>query len=623
MEAAMGTAVNVERRETRGPEWLLAGFTALVFFSFMGSVELWGKREQRAAAEALDTVEHGHWLVAEIQNRPRLEKPPLPRWVTAGLMEVFGRHEEWVVRFPSALAALGMVGLAYGIGRRLGGREQALVAGFALASSLFFVTELRQAGNDGPLAFFTALAIYAVVRRLHGRVGNTDLPGDVPGARGWNLVMGAALGGGFLCKGPIGILIAAMAVVGYLASVRRLKRGLALVSDWRAGLVLVVLALSWPVLVLWHDPNALRVWLNEMGQKTGASGIRDHQDRHMLALEWFWMTAPWTILATAAVFLPWVKRGTDGGKGHWLPWWWTVGNLAMFSTWSVAKPNYFLPCMPGVAVLVGMMWVHLAEQARGWRAGRLTGRAGHLLRGHWVAMLCVGLMLPVVASRMWPGELSWAVLCGLIVTGGVVLSLLVWREGGNGWSFLPQGVAVGLLVVVGYGGIAPRYNAMNGHKALAQRLEQLTAGEPELLFFREIDEGLWFYLRRHELKPVPKSQPRYNKDLDLLDDLASKKYVVDTKLDKEARREQLTRLRNIDERQVLLDWLRGGEAGSRHVLIRARTFDQFRELDGALDPLVKPVLRESGLGRTELMLLEIPEAGRVAKGAQGPGAVRR
>ena len=66
------------------PEILVGLLAAVIFLGCLGSVDVWGKREQRASAEAIDTVEHGHWLVAEIQGRPRLEKPPLPRWMIAG-----------------------------------------------------------------------------------------------------------------------------------------------------------------------------------------------------------------------------------------------------------------------------------------------------------------------------------------------------------------------------------------------------------------------------------------------------------------------------------------------------------------------------------------------------------
>ena len=77
----------IEAARRWGAEALLAMVAGAAFLGFLGSTELWGKREQRASAEAIDTVDHNHWLVAQIQGRPRLEKPPLPRWSIAALMK--------------------------------------------------------------------------------------------------------------------------------------------------------------------------------------------------------------------------------------------------------------------------------------------------------------------------------------------------------------------------------------------------------------------------------------------------------------------------------------------------------------------------------------------------------
>ena len=126
------------------PEALLAVLAGAVFLGCLGSVELWGKREQRASAEAIDTVDHNHWLVAEIQGRPRLEKPPLPRWSIAALMLLTGRRDEWIVRLPGALAGMATVALIYALGRRMGGRALGLASAFVLCSTGF----LR--GRDAP-----------------------------------------------------------------------------------------------------------------------------------------------------------------------------------------------------------------------------------------------------------------------------------------------------------------------------------------------------------------------------------------------------------------------------------------------------------------------------------------
>ena len=57
-----------------------------------------GRRPRRSTP-----VDHNHWLVAEIQGRPRLEKPPLPRWSIAALIKLTGCRDEWTVRLPGAI----------------------------------------------------------------------------------------------------------------------------------------------------------------------------------------------------------------------------------------------------------------------------------------------------------------------------------------------------------------------------------------------------------------------------------------------------------------------------------------------------------------------------------------
>ena len=253
-----------------------------------GSLELWGKREQRASAEALDTVENGRWLVAEIQGRPRLEKPPLPRWTTAALMSLTGRSDEWVVRLPGAFSGLATVGLIYALGSRMGGRGLGLASAMILCTTALFISELRQAGNDGPLALFTTLALYAAWRRLHGAGRRSERPEggdaeDTPGSRGWAILFHVALGLGFLCKGPIILLLVGLTVIPYLAASGRCRPGFRHLADLVGLALFLGLSLSWPVRVVLDDPHALGVWTTEMGQKTGILPIA-HQERAGLGL---------------------------------------------------------------------------------------------------------------------------------------------------------------------------------------------------------------------------------------------------------------------------------------------------------------------------------------------------
>lgn len=585
------------------PELALAVLAVAMFLGYLGAMDLWGKREQRAFAESIDTVDHQHWLVAEIQARPRLEKPPLPRWTSALLIELTGHRDQWLLRLPAALSALGMVGLVYGLGRRIGGRSVGLASGLALVSMLSFVVEMRQAGNDGPLALFTTLALYAAWRRLHG--GPADeapgLPADVPGERRWAVVLGAALGLGFLCKGPVALVLVLIAVVPYLLGTGRLKPGARLlVSGW-GMLVMLALALSWPVPVALSDPNAVGVWLLEMGQKAGSAGVTHHRKRDVLATEWPGMTAPWTVIALIGLALPF-RKGLNLAyrPALWLPWWWAMGNLAMFCLWSVAKPNYYIPCLPGVALLVGAAWVQICQQAR-----LASGvQASRLLQGHWVVLFVAALVGPVVVGQMWPEFLGWSLAAALVLALGVVASAWAWRRGADAGALAPLVAALTTLMLIGYGAITPRLNARNSHRALATTLNRLLPPEAGVvMFYRQLDEGLWYYLRNRQLRPVPGSQPRYNSGFDLLEDYKKGKMVWN---EAERTRQSLG---------LLADWIRQEEHESPYLLIRAEYYDIFaREFPG----LVTPLYREPDLDRNELILVRV---GAATPAATAPAAV--
>ncbi|WP_422928310.1 ArnT family glycosyltransferase [Singulisphaera sp. PoT] len=584
-----------------GMEALLAVLATAVFLGFLGSVDLWGKREQRASAEAMDTVDNHHWLVAQIQGRPRLEKPPLPRWTIATLVTLTGRRDEWIVRLPSALAAIGMVGLVYAFGRRMGGRSVGMASGLVLTSMGFFISELRQAGNDGPLAFFTTLALYAAWRRLEeNRVDAEEGAGqaqeNAEGGRGWNLLFYLALGLGFLTKGPIVLLLVAVTLLPYLYNARQLRRGLLRLVDARGMLLFVGLALSWPLPVLLNDPNAAHVWYVEMGQKAGMAGISHSRHHQVLAADWPTMTAPWILLAISSVFLPFFPAAKRYRPMIWFPWFWAIGNLAMFCLWPVAKPNYYLPCLPGMALMIGIEWIRLTQKAR--EIGPRTNLARRTLQFHWIVPFVVGAVAPVVVGQIAPAYLAWVLAFSLIVLAAVVASAWAWRRGADVGALAPLVTAWALGIMILYGAIAPKLNATHSHRQLATKLESiLPADTRTVMFFQELDEGLWFYLKDRALLPIPGSQPQYNKGYDLY-----KEYRIDQlELDTKQRVESF--------RKVFVKWAEDPKRETSYVLMKRSLYNA---LAPALAGVVRPLHSEENLDRHELVLLGVADGQELA-----------
>ncbi len=593
------------------PELVVGLLAGCIFLGFLGSLELWGKREQRAAAETLDTVQNGHWLVAEIQGRPRLEKPPLPRWTTAVLMALTGRRDEWAVRLPCALSGLATVALVYLLGARIGGRGLALAAAMALCTMWLFIAELRQAGNDGPLGLCTTLALLAAWCRLHGTARTsrraTGTPqADSPGPRGWALVFYLALGLGFLCKGPIILLLVGLTVVPYLAAIGCLGTGLRRLADGPGLLLFLGLALSWPVPVLVRDSHALGVWMMETGQKTGMLPI-SHQNRSVLGLALPVLVLPWPVAALTGMVLPLVRnrrvRLPWRPGAIWFPWCWAVANLAMFSVWAVAKPNYYIPCLPGVALLVGMAWIRLSRAARDPARSAAARVAAVLLAVQWLIVLLAGILTPLLSRNYLtdPDPMAITVIIAA-VTCGVGLSLGIWRRGSDVLAILPITAACAVGALLGYGILAPSDNAARGHRQLAMQLEHRLPGVAGTLhFFHEIDEGLWFYLDHRRLVPVPGSQPRYSDSFDKAGNLSTTRLPFGASADPTF---------GLLERQKLglIDWLRFHGPEQPYLLIRTALYDR---LAPDLAVLATPLYQEVGRKRNTLTLLQVRDEHRL------------
>jgi 4-amino-4-deoxy-L-arabinose transferase-like glycosyltransferase len=603
------------------PEALLAVLTGAVFLGFLGSVELWGKREQRASAEAIDTIDHNHWLVAQIQGRPRLEKPPLPRWSISGLMLVTGRRNEWMVRLPGALAGVATLALIYALGKLMGGRSLALASSFILCTMGFFVGEMRQAGNDGPLVLFTCLALYAAFRRLQ-EDDDTSPVNDEAAARKesraskgslfWSVVFHTASGLGFLTKGPVILLLVGVTIVPYLAFSRRLTCGLCRLSSAWGLLIFFLMALSWPAAVLLGDPGALQVWTIEISEKTGFSRILEHRRHIPILAEWPGMVLPWTLVAAVAVLLPFWSAsvrsrrdqtatlgprflGTRDPRTVWFAWWWAVGNLVVMCFWSIAKPNYYVPCLPGMALLVGATWLHLARVGRGQCKWALFARG--ILQTQWVLLVVAAAVAPLVVRARIPAALwLWSIAIALAIATSVAVSVHVWRRGADDMSLAPVAAACVMGILIAYGMIAPVENDQRSHRVLAKKLlEVVPSGVGTLKFFNEIDEGLWFYLNGLELAPVPGTHPRYNTGYDLAHSYLTERLPSETISDLEAKRQAR-------DKQTLIDWLDRGDSSTSYLLIRGSLYDGFAR---DLADRVVPVFRETGMKRNELVLLQV------------------
>ncbi|MEW5770560.1 MAG: glycosyltransferase family 39 protein [Pseudomonadota bacterium] len=189
---------------------LLLAALAMPFLGLAG-FPLFDLDEGAFTASTTEMFLRGDFLSTWLHGAPRTDKPILSYWLQAASVRLLG-FDELGFRLPSALAAGLWILLTYAFAARVAGKETGALAAALVASALGTLVIGKAATADALLNLFLAAAGYAAWLWL-----------DTREAR-WRTLAWAAMGLGFMTKGPVAVLIPG----GTLALYCLLAR------DWRA-----------------------------------------------------------------------------------------------------------------------------------------------------------------------------------------------------------------------------------------------------------------------------------------------------------------------------------------------------------------------------------------------------
>lgn len=242
------------------------------------------------------TMSVNPWIVPIMNGQVRLQKPPLPYWVTAFLYRTIGVSEFASRIIPALLGAISVL-LVWDLARMLLGRVGAIYAALVWTSSYFIVDEFRKAMADPYLALFSLATIWAWLR-------SRDENGR------FILLSYAMLALGILAKGPIIFLfVPTILILQRLCSPR-----LAAPAGGKSQpifhvfgiFLLLLITLPWALAVVRSVPNVLELWRFE---SLGALNDKDENARPF----WFYLpnlffiTLPWTPVWILGLLKPFKK----------------------------------------------------------------------------------------------------------------------------------------------------------------------------------------------------------------------------------------------------------------------------------------------------------------------------
>ncbi|HET7214305.1 MAG TPA: glycosyltransferase family 39 protein, partial [Terriglobia bacterium] len=362
-----GTPVETDERSRRFRAlhfFLLLLVAACMFFAGIGRLALIEPDEGRNAEVAREMLAKGDWVTPHFNNFSYLDKPPVFFWAVASSFKLGGLSEA-SARFPSALAALLTVFLAWFLARRMFENITGLYAGIVVATAPLVVVFARDVIFDMTLTFFVTGAMVCYWLRETGTERRKLL----------DALFFAAMGLATLTKGPVGFLLPLLSIGVYQALRRKLSRLKDL--NWLPGLaVFFGVTLPWFVAVSLRHPDfpGYAFWQESLERfATGHS--------HRAGPVYYYL------IIYLAGFLPWsfflfyaglhriskwreLRREQHAPVLFLLSW---AGLIFVFFSISQSKlPGYLLPAMVPLGILVARVWTSQGPVKEGRNPDWLT-----------------------------------------------------------------------------------------------------------------------------------------------------------------------------------------------------------------------------------------------------------
>ncbi|GJM35502.1 MAG: hypothetical protein DHS20C18_45030 [Saprospiraceae bacterium] len=318
------------------------------------SLRLWD--ESRRGVNALEMATNGHWLVPHFAGAPDMwgTKPPLLIWLQATFMKIVG-YNELAVRLPSALAALATVFLLIWFAKRLLNRPLAgYLAGLVLLTSDIYIESHGAISGDYDtlLALWQTAYLFTFYRYLEDRQPKLLY------LTGLFIFLAA------FTKGIAGLFFLPALVV-YAIFRKEFLPLLKNKSTYWTLLGVLIPLLGYYFLREAVNPGYLQaVWENELGGRYFEA--KEGQEQPW----WFYFR----MIFKYELFSPWA---------YWIPVAFLIGfltkklqhitlllalNFVLFFTLiSFAKTKltwYFMPILPGLSLLVGLLIAEVYEAVR-------------------------------------------------------------------------------------------------------------------------------------------------------------------------------------------------------------------------------------------------------------------
>lgn len=310
------------------------------------------------ASVAREMYETGDFINLRIHGEPYEQKPPMLFWLSALSFHLFG-ISNFSFKFPLLLLTFFGFYSAYRLGKSLYNQTVGLIAAVLLGSSQICFLYNMDIHTDTILVPFVTFSLWQLYDFL--KYGKN---------RNWILGF-CGIGLAMLSKGPVGALVPAFAVIGYLVFDKQFKR----LTDirWYAGICLALVFILPALAGLYNqfgwEGIRFFFWTNNFGRVSGSYGSTS-SDYLFYVYNLLYLFLPWILLLLISVFFEF--RSLVRKKLKARDWFVFSGIWFYFIILSVSQgklPNYLFILIPLFSILTAK-YIYIS----------ISGKRGPLLK---------------------------------------------------------------------------------------------------------------------------------------------------------------------------------------------------------------------------------------------------
>ncbi|MEH2038729.1 ArnT family glycosyltransferase [Nostoc sp.] len=358
----------------------------------LGNIGLIDETEPLFAEASRQMFVTGDWITPFFNGDTRFDKPALIYWCQAIAYHLIGVNE-WAVRLPSAIAAFGLVCLAfYTIQWYLAKQDEleqvsrpnrryltSFIAAALMALNPETIIWARTGVSDMLLTGCMASALLCFFLGYAGKEGIGDW-GLGTGEKfsqslfpnKWYLAFYVLIAGAILTKGPVGIVLPGLIVAAFLLYVGKVREVLREMHLLVGTLIILALSVPWYALVIWRNGwNYINSFFGYHNLERFTEVVNGHS-----APWYFYFLVVLLGFAPYSVYLPAsIIRLKFWQRSHWrslerfqqfglFAWFWFASIFGFFSIAVTKLPSYVLPLMPAAAILVALLWSDLFSDTK-------------------------------------------------------------------------------------------------------------------------------------------------------------------------------------------------------------------------------------------------------------------